>query len=51
MRPMLCLAVTDATIDNLQGLKFWVACPWETNILKTLWEKEKLLVTSNFSFS
>ena len=22
---------------------FW--CPWETNLLKTLWEKEKLLVT------
>ena len=28
---------------------FWR--PWETSILKTLWEKEKLLVTSNFSFS
>ena len=28
---------------------FW--CPWETSLLKTLWEKEKLLVTSNFSFS
>ena len=26
-------------------------CPWETSLLKTLWEKEKLLVTSNFSFS
>ena len=25
--------------------------PWETSILKTLWQKEKLLVTSNFSFS
>ena len=25
--------------------------PWETNLLKTLWEKEKLLITSNFSFS
>ena len=24
---------------------------WETSLLKTLWEKEKLLVTSNFSFS
>ena len=24
---------------------------WETCLLKTLWEKEKLLVTSNFSFS
>ena len=28
---------------------FWR--PWETSLLKTLWEKEKLLVTSNFSFS
>ena len=24
---------------------------WKTSLLKTLWEKEKLLVTSNFSFS
>ena len=28
---------------------FW--CPRETSLLKTLWEKEKLLLTSNFSFS
>ena len=28
---------------------FWR--PWETSLLKTLWEMEKLLVTSNFSFS
>ena len=28
---------------------FWR--PWETSLLKTLWEKEKLLVTSIFSFS
>ena len=28
---------------------FWR--PWETSLLKTLWEKEKLLITSNFSFS
>ena len=28
---------------------FWR--PWETSLLKTLWEKEKLLVKSNFSFS
>ena len=27
---------------------FWH--PWETSLLKTLWEKEKLLVTSNFFF-
>ena len=25
--------------------------PWETSLLKTLWEKAKLLITSNFSFS
>ena len=25
--------------------------PWRTNLFKTLWEKEKLLVMSNFSFS
>ena len=28
---------------------FWH--PWETRVLKTLWVKEKLLVTSNFSFN
>ena len=28
---------------------FWR--PWERSLLKTLWEKEKLLVTSNFSFT
>ena len=28
---------------------FWR--PWETSFLKTLWEKDKLLVTSNFSFT
>ena len=25
--------------------------PWEKSLLKTLWEKEKMLVTSIFSFS
>ena len=28
---------------------FWR--PWETSLLKTPWEKEKLLVTSNVSFT
>ena len=28
---------------------FWR--PWETSLLKTLWEKKKLFVTSNFSFT
>ena len=31
--------------------KHWFLCVGSTSILKTLWEKEKLLVTSNFSFS
>ena len=29
----------------------WFLRVWGTSLLKTLWEKEKLLVTSNFSFS
>ena len=31
--------------------KPWFSCVYSTFPLKTLWEKEKLLVTSNFSFS
>ena len=31
--------------------KPWFLPVWSTILLKTLWEKEKLLVTSNFSFS
>ena len=31
--------------------KPWFLCVCSTSPLKTLWEKEKLLVTSNFSFS
>ena len=31
--------------------KPWFLCVGSTSLLKTLWEKEKLLVTSNFSFS
>ena len=31
--------------------KNWFLRVWWTRLLKTLWEKEKLLVTSNFSFS
>ena len=29
----------------------WFACVCNTSLLKTLWETEKLLITSNFSFS
>ena len=31
--------------------KPWFLCVCSTSLLKTLWEKEKLLVTINFSFS
>ena len=31
--------------------KPWFSCVCRTSLLKTLWEKEKLLATSNFSFS
>ena len=31
--------------------KPWILHAWSISLLKTLWEKEKLLVTSNFSFS
>ena len=30
--------------------KPWFLCVWSTSLLKTLWENEKLLITSNFSF-
>ena len=31
--------------------KPWFLCACSTSLLKKLWEKEKLLITSNFSFS
>ena len=31
--------------------KPWFLCVCSTSLLKILWEKEKLLITSNFSFS
>ena len=36
---------------NLFPNKPWILRVRSTSLLKTLWEKEKLLVTSNFSFS
>ena len=30
--------------------KPWILRVWSASLLKTLWEKEKLLITSNFSF-
>ena len=49
-RTSFSLTVTHATLNPFpHNDTFWR--PWETTLLKTLWEKEKLLVTSNFSFS
>ena len=31
--------------------KLWFLCVYGTRLLKTLWEKEKLLIMSNFSFT
>ena len=39
------------TVLNSFPNKPWFLRVCSTNILKTLWEKEKLLVKSNFSFS
>ena len=36
---------------NLFPNKPWFLCVCSTSLLKTLWEKEKLLIMSNFSFS
>ena len=38
------------TVNPLPN-KLWFLRVCSTNLLKTLWEKEKLLVTSNFFFS
>ena len=49
--------MTSTAGKSLPGLfnpypnKPWFSCVSSTRLLKTLWEKEKLLVTSNFSFS
>ena len=41
------MAITVNPLPN----KLWFLRVCSTNLLKTLWEKEKLLVTSNFFFS
>ena len=38
-------------VINPFSKKAWFLCVCSTSLLKTLWEKEKLLITSNFSFS
>ena len=43
------LVYTEGKIDLTLSPWFLPVC--RTSLLKTLWEKEKLLVTSNFSFS
>ena len=50
------LQLTGLTTVNYVYLNPFPNKPWflrvcSTSLLKTLWEKEKLLVTSNFSFS
>ena len=49
---ILFIISSNFTISDWVNLKFVV---WEsvssTSLLKTLWDKQKLLVTSNFSFS
>ena len=37
--------------SSLGSLEFRIVCSWETSLLKTLWKKKKMLVTSIFSFS
>ena len=47
--PQVCFYIVYALNPFLHNDTFWH--PWETSLLKALWEKEKLLVTSNFSFT
>ena len=39
------------SVINLFPNKPWFLCLCSASLFKTLWEKEKLLITSNFSFS
>ena len=45
-----CLSFTELSFNPFPN-KPWFLRVCSTRLLKTLWEKEKLLVTSNFSFS
>ena len=51
----ICLWFEDGQIKMLSinplPNKPWFLRVWRTSLLKTLWEKKKLLVTSNFFFS
>ena len=47
----MTLAVIEALILNPFPNKPWFLRVCSTSLLKTLWEKEKLLLTSNFPFS
>ena len=56
--PIKTKLLTTAQIDSISEMsinpfpnKPWFLRVCSTSLLKTLWEKEKLLVTSNFSFS
>ena len=49
-RQINCVQILVSVFKPFQN-KPWFLCVCSTSLLKTLWEKEKLLVTSNFSFS
>ena len=51
VKHVLCLFLHDFVYLNLFPNKPWFLRVCSTNLLKRLWEKEKLLVMSNFSFS
>ena len=48
---IVCNGQTDCMVSNPFPNKLWFLHVCITSLLKTLGEKEKLLVTSNFSFS
>ena len=51
VRGSSCNIISKYTMINPFPNKPWFLRVCNTSLLKTLWEKEKLLVTSNFSFS
>ena len=45
------LDIEASSLTLFQTNKPWFLCACSTSLLKTLWKMEKLIVTSNFSFS
>ena len=50
VRPSVCLSVRPSVLNPFPN-KPWFLRVCSISLFKTMWEKEKLLVTSNFSFS